>query len=99
MKQPLQAGHDYLDAGRSRIMLTPAVALLTRGMTMAKKTEAQEEKQGDGKDGPKLADVVRQALGQLGTEASAGEVRTWVGRNYPGYDYNETTLGTTLSNQ
>jgi hypothetical protein len=71
-------------------------------MTMAKKkTQAQEEKrdQGDGKDGPKLADVVRQALGQLGTEASAGDVREWISRNYHGYTYNETTLGTTLSNQ
>jgi hypothetical protein len=64
-----------------------------------KKAQPEKQDQGDGKDGPKLADVVRQALGQLGTEASAGDVRNWIGRNYTGYSYNDTTLGTTLSNQ
>jgi hypothetical protein len=64
-----------------------------------KKTRPEKPEQGDGKEGPKLADVVRQALGQLGTEASAGDVRNWIGRNYTGYSYNDTTLGTTLSNQ
>ena len=63
-----------------------------------KKAQPEKQDQGDGKDGPKLADVVRQALGQLGTEASADDVRNWVGRNYPGYSYNENTFGTTLSN-
>src|SRR5262245_35284898 len=64
-----------------------------------KKARPEKQDQGNRKQGPKLADVVRQALGQLGTEASAGDVRNWVGRNYPGYSYNENTLGTTLSNQ
>jgi hypothetical protein len=64
-----------------------------------KKARPEKQDQGEGKDGPKLADVVRQALGQLGTEAPAGDVRNWIGRNYPGYSYNDTTLGTTLSNQ
>src|SRR5262249_28944509 len=64
-----------------------------------KKARPEKQDQGGGKDGPKLADVVRQALGQLGTEASAGDVRAWIGRNHPGYSYNENTFGTTLSNQ
>ena len=64
-----------------------------------KKAQPAKQEQGDAKEGPKLADVVRQGLGQLGTEASAGDVRNWIGRNHPGYSYNENTFGTTLSNQ
>src|SRR5262249_28484886 len=64
-----------------------------------KKAQPEKQDQGDGKDGPKLADVVRQALGQLGTDASAGDVRNCIGRNSTGYRDNDPPLGTTLSHQ
>jgi hypothetical protein len=70
---------------------------------MGRKKQTPAEKatpaQGEAKEGPKLADVVRQALGQLGVDASGSGVKQWIARNYPGYTYNESTFGTTFSTQ
>ncbi len=48
---------------------------------------------------PKLAAVARRALGELGLEASAGDVRAWIKSNMEGYEYNEGTLSATLAGQ
>ncbi len=48
---------------------------------------------------PKLAEVVRQGLNALGVDSSVSDVKPWIAKHYPGLDYNEGTLTTTLSNQ
>lgn len=48
---------------------------------------------------PKLAAVIRRALGDLGLEASAGDVRGWIAQHMAGYEYNDGTLSATLAGQ
>jgi hypothetical protein len=88
---------------------SPRTTRRTSGMGRKKKTEqrqppaaqpARSEPAGAGNgDQDSLAQVVRKALTGVGTEADNEEVRAWITRNYPGREFNPTTLNTTISNQ
>jgi hypothetical protein len=60
---------------------------------MAKKVAETEQ------EAPGLSEVIRKALAQLGTDASGPDVKEWIGRNYQGMTYNDSTFNSTLSTQ